>query len=271
MISIIEIETVSQGEGIIPFAGPPLRKALFKAVSSQNSLLARALEMSSNKIFVEALLRDKKQLPCGFQDELVYIGSEYRGSIIIFDNSTIADAVRRWVYKKPLIRIKDVTFKIVGHSYQEINIEDFIQDQPCKNFRIRFLTPTCFRRSSTPYCYLYPNSKIIASSASSVWNALSPKKGPETRIMSIWTDLSVIETGYEICTTKPIEISEGRTLVGFMGWVNYKVMDHPEWHAGSHEEMSIWLSTYLRFAELSGVGYMRNAGFGKIRFEIKRR
>ncbi len=271
MISVIEIEAVSQGEGIVPFTGPPLRRALFKALSSQNPLLAKALEMSSNKIFVEAFLRDRRQLPCGFQDDLVYSGSEYRGSVIIFDDKTLVEAVKGWVYKKPTITIRDVPFKVVGYSYQEIDIEDFIQDQPCKNFRIRFLTPTCFRRTSTPYCYLYPNSKMVVSSASAVWNALSPKKGPETRIMSMWADLSVVETGYELCTTKPVEISEGRTLVGFMGWVNYKVVDHPEWHSGSHEEMATWLNTYLRFAELVGVGYMRNAGFGKIRFEVKRR
>lgn len=271
MISVVEIEALSQGEGIIPFSGPPFRRAIFRVLSSQNPLLAKALEVSSNKVFVEALLRDKKQIPCGFQDDLVYSGSEYRGSVIIFNDTTVADAIRGWLYKKPTITIGDVPFKVTGHSYQEINIEDFVQEQPCKNFRIRFLTPTCFRRASTPYYYLYPNSRMVVSSASSIWNALSSKRGPETRIMSIWANLSVVETGYELCTTKPIEIGDGRTLVGFMGWVNYKVVDHPEWHSESHEDMATWLNTYLRFAELVGVGHMRNAGFGRIRFEIKRK
>ncbi len=271
MITIIEIEATSQGEGIIPFTGPSLRRILFKTLSSQNPLLGKALEMASNKIFVEAFMKDRRQLPCGFQEELVYPGSEYRGSIIIFDEDTIANAVKGWLYKKPVIKIRDIPFKITGYSSQEIKIEDFIQEQPCKNFRLRFLTPTCFRRAITPYCYLYPNSKLVISSVASIWNALSPRKGPDTKIMTMWADLSVVETGYELCTTKPVEIGEGRTMVGFMGWVNYKVVDHPEWHAGSHEEMAIWMNTLLRFAELIGVGYLRHFGFGKVRFEIKRR
>lgn len=271
MISIIEIEATSQKDGVIPFTGPFLRAALLKSISSQDPLLAKALEMSSKKIFVEALRRERKQMPCGSLEEPVYIGSEYRGSIIVFDDDTVSEAVKSWVFKKPTITIKEVPFKIVGYTHQEINILDFIQDKPCRNFRIRFLTPTCFRRATSQYCYLYPSPRMVISSLASAWNALSPKKAPETRLIATWADLSIMETGYELCTTKPVEMGGEKTFVGFLGWVNYKVIDHPEWHRSSHEEMATWLSTLLMFGELIGVGHMRNMGFGRMKFEVKRK
>ncbi|MEM2603486.1 MAG: CRISPR system precrRNA processing endoribonuclease RAMP protein Cas6, partial [Candidatus Korarchaeum sp.] len=68
-----------------------------------------------------------------------------------------------------------------------------------------------------------------------------------------------------------VEMGGEKTFVGFLGWVNYKVIDHPEWHRSSHEEMATWLNTLLMFGELIGVGHMRNMGFGRIRFEVKRK
>ncbi len=271
MISIIEVEATSQGDGVIPFTGPFFRAAVLRSISSQDPLLAKALELSSKKIFVEALRKERKQMPCGSLEEPVYIGSEYRGSIIIFNDNVISDAIKSWIFKKPTITIKDIPFKVTSYMHQEINILDFIQENPCRNFRLRFLTPTCFKRATSQYCYLYPNPRLIVSSLASAWNALSPKKGPETRLAATWADLSVVETGYELCTTKPVEMSGEKTFVGFMGWVNYKVIDHPEWHRSSHEEMAKWLATYLMFGELIGVGYMRNMGFGRIKFEVKRK
>ncbi len=271
MITVIEVSAVSDNEGIIPFSGPPFRKALVSSLSSQDPLVARVVEMHSNKLIVTPLLRDKDYVTCGYQEEIVYPGVTYRGRVVILGEELV-NPVKGWLYKKPTIKIGEVSFRVSGYSVTQKDVREFIQEKPCKNFRIRFKTPTCFRRATTPYCSLYPRMGQIVASAMRSWNQVAPDdlKIRDYRILTVWSDLSVVETGYNLCTTKPVEIGEGRGIVGFVGWVNYKVVDHPEWHAGSHEEMTTWMNTLLTFASYIGVGYLRRAGFGVISYEVKR-
>lgn len=267
-IYLIDLYFSSRGEGEIPFSGPHLMDSIRKAVMSSDPIMARAAELNEISVY-PFMPKEGWRSWCRYQGMHVSNGERFQSKVVIFSGE-VFNVVRSWLLKRPSIRIGEINFLLNDVSWTELNYSSFIIKEPSKSFRLVFMTPTCLKRSEPQLCYLYPNMRTIISSLASIWNRRADIKCPDPRTMGTWASLSLIETGYELCTSRPIQLQGNRYLVGFVGWVNYRVADHPEWRKEDHSMMAAWAQTLLRLGELSGVGIARSIGFGKIRYSASR-
>ncbi len=263
---VLEVILISGGEGELPISGGPFRRILLHALDSVDPLTSRSLKTSgaySNLVVTPPFDGERPSIGCGDRSIPVTRGMEMRIRITS-DSRKISEIMRSWLGRKPSMRVGDVVFEVGGVRSREVGVPPLGRNPP-RSFRLRFLTPTSFRRASTPYCRLFPIAAIMLPRMARVWNRLIGSDDVNPGEIASWADLSVVETGHSICTVIPARF-EGGDLVGFVGWANYKIIDHPSWTKEEHEFMAAWVARLLRLAEIVGLGSGRQHGMGVVRF-----
>lgn len=264
----IKLSLISMSDGLLPFSGVDVRAAILRAITSIEPFLARSIRSGSFHIHVTSILEsDSMDYRCGSQDISVTRGSPYHIRIVS-DSEKLSQVLRSWMLRNPRISLGGITFEASDMRVSEVDLSE-LQEESHRNFRIYFLTPTCFHKTQSPYCSLFPAAGYVFQSLASNWRKFNPSSSIDPRRFRRWAQLSLAETGYELCTSKPLKLPDGRNTVGFLGWTNYKHLLHPSWSEDEHERMlkTSWL--LLRFGEYVGVGLGNTVGFGRIKVEPK--
>ena len=265
---MIKLSLISMADGLLPFSGVGVRSAILKAISSVEPFIARSIRSGAFHIHVTSILETESiDYRCGSQDINVTRGSPYHIKIIS-NSKKLPQILRSWIFRNPRLSLGGITFDISDMRVNEVDLSE-IQEEAHKNFRIYFLSPTCFHKAQSPYCSLFPAAGFIFQSLASNWRKFNPDSNINPRQFRRWAQLSLAETGYELCTSKPLRLPDGRNTVGFLGWTNYKHVLHPGWAESDHEKMlkTAWL--LLGFGEFIGVGLGNAVGFGRIKVEPK--
>ncbi len=265
----IFLELTAHEDGELTATGEPLRRAILRVMSSADPLTARAIRMAGprGQIIASPLYTGSRPLvECSERAVGISRGATYRARVVTFSDAA-STLIRNWAARSPKVRLSGMEFEVSSVEAERLGWEEIYVDEPVKAFRVNFLTPTLFRRQSTPYCRLFPLPSMLIHSLASSWNRLRGD-GPRIRDVVSWARLSVVETGHELCTSRPIEVG-GENVVGFVGWTHYKCIMHPNWSPKEHEEMAVWAGRLLRLGELVGVGAHRQNGLGIIRFSPK--
>ena len=267
----LDINMICREDGILKFAGSELLSAFKRAIRSMDPMASRILDSSySSEMVVSPPMPSVPwRAWCGTQEFQVSSGDSLEARVVLF-NGNLFNPLRVWLLKKPVMRLGEISLEVRDTFWSEYTYDSLMTREPLRSFRIKFLTPTCLRKASTVYCDLYPNPRKMLFSLSALWNLRSPIKCPRPKIISTWAALSIVETGYELCTSRPIPLGVGKSVVGFVGWVNYKVIEYPGWEREAHSSMAAWANTLFRFGEMCGVGVGRSIGFGKIHLELKK-
>ncbi len=267
----LDINMTCREDGELGLAGSELLSTFKRAIRSTDPMASRILDSSySSEIVVNPPIPPVPwKAWCGTQEFQVNTGDSLEAGVVLF-NSNLLNPLRVWLLKKPIIRLGEISLEVKDAFWSEHTYDSLITKEPLHSFRIKFLTPTCLRKASTVYCDLYPSPRKILFSLSALWNLRSPVKCPRPKIISTWAALSIVETGYELCTSRPIPLGADKSVVGFVGWVNYKVIEHPGWEREAHSSMAAWANTLFRFGEICGVGVGRSVGFGRIHLELKK-
>ncbi|HIE23571.1 MAG TPA: CRISPR-associated endoribonuclease Cas6 [Candidatus Korarchaeota archaeon] len=264
----IKFSLISMSDGLLPFSGVGVRSAILKAIASVEPFLARSIRSGAFHIHVTSILEsDSIDYRCGSQDISVTRGSPYFLKIIS-DSKRLPQILRSWIFRNPKLSLGGIVFDISDMRVNEVDISEF-EGESHRNFRIYFLSPTCFHKAQSPYCSLFPAAGFIFQSLASNWRKFNPESDINPRQFRRWAQLSFAETGYELCTSKPLRLPDGRNTVGFLGWTNYKHVLHPGWSEKEHEEMLKKSWMLLRFGEYIGVGLGNTVGFGRIKVEPK--
>jgi len=265
----IFLELTAHDDGELVVTGEPLRRAILRVLSSADPLTARAIRMAGSRghIIVSPLYTGSKpEVECSERAIGVSRGATYRARVVTFSDA-VSSMIRNWAARNPRVRLAGVEFEICSVESETVEWDEVERQDSVKAFRISFLTPTLFRRQATPYCRLFPLPSLMIHGLAVSWNSLR-RDGPRPREVASWARLSVVETGHELCTSRPIEV-ETENVVGFVGWAHYKCIMHPNWSPKQHEEMSAWAAKLFKLGEFVGVGAHRQNGLGIIRFSPK--
>jgi len=264
----IKLSLISMADGLLPFSGVGVRSAILKAIASVEPFLARSIRLGTFHVHVTSILEsDSIDYRCGSQDINVTRGSPYYIKIIS-NSEKLPKIMRSWIFRNPKLSLGGITFDISDMRVNEVDFSE-LKEESHRNFRIYFLSPTCFHKSQSPYCTLFPAAGFIFQSLATNWRKFDPSSDINPRQFRRWATLSFAETGYELCTSKPLRLPDGRNTVGFLGWTNYKHVLHPGWAESEHERLLKISWTLLRFGEYVGVGLGNSVGFGRIKVEPK--
>ncbi len=265
---MIKLSLISMADGLLSFSGAGVRSAIMKAITSVEPFLIRSIRSGTFHIHVTSVLEsDSIDYRCGSQDINVTRGAPYFVKIVS-NSEKLPQILRSWTFRNPRLSIGGITFDI---SDLRVSEADFSEEgeESHRSFRIYFISPTCFHKAQSPYCSLFPAAGFIFQSLASNWRKFNPDSKIEPRQFRRWAQLSLAETGYELCTSKPLRLPDGRNTVGFLGWTNYKHILHPGWAENEHEKLLKISWTLLRFGEFVGVGLGNTVGFGRIKVEPK--
>ena len=118
-----------------------------------------------------------------------------------------------------------------------------------------FITPTYFKSRERSGLILLPLSECVISSAARIWNTFI-SRDYDTKKLGELARKNIIITAHEIRTIKPIRISKGRVMIGFVGRVTYEILD---------KNLAETFIKLVKLAEITNVGGGRTAGFGVIK------
>ncbi len=131
--------------------------------------------------------------------------------------------------------------------------------KPLKELIFDFVTPTTFKKGR--YDYVLPEPYLVFKSLLNKWNAFSPIKISDKKLLS-FVKKNILISGCWI-KTKKTELMSRAKITGFSGRVFFYVANFDE------EKLKI-LNALSRFAEFSGVGRKTTMGFGKVKLAQKR-
>ncbi|RLG46846.1 MAG: hypothetical protein DRO06_03765 [Thermoproteota archaeon] len=264
-IYVVDIKLLAEEEGELPPSGTYFRKIVIRALRSVDPLTIRSVLSSGLPITVSPFYRGPyPHVRCPAGPLPIVRGQEYKVRVVS-SSSQVGEILRGWLSSRQRVVIEGVPLEYRESRVSEVSWDEIYSEEAVWSFRVRFLTPTSFRRSTTPYCRLFPLPSMLFGRLAAIWRRVSPYEAPDLREFVRWADLSVVETGYDLCTIPPVRV-DGEDLVGFLGWVNFKVIEHPNWSPDEHEELAAWTARLLRMGELTGVGAGRTHGMGIIRF-----
>jgi len=163
------------------------------------------------------------------------------------------------------IRFVKSDFQICGVDVERKGFVDFARDcwsrEVPPRIVLRFRTPTQFRIKGRKFPYVFPDAIRVFGNLSSVWNSFAPKDlHVDVDDFVDWVSRNVYVRAYEL-KSRSVYSKKGVPVVGFLGWVEYRVLDRNHMYAK-------WLYILTNFAEYSNVGWGRTAGFGAVTYHI---
>lgn len=265
---VMNLSLVALDEETIPFSGSGLRSSIVRAVSHTDPFLNRSIRAGRLHLYVTSLLSGGRlEYKCGSQDLNVTRGSSYRVKITA-DSERVPSALKVWMLRNQRLTMHNIPFELGELRVKQVDLNS-IEKEPHRSLRIRFLSPTCFHEAQSPYCAIFPEARKIIGPLASSWVNITSRSDVDPKEIRKWAHFSMAETAYELCTSKPLELPDGRKAVGFLGWTNYKHLFHPEWSEDVHEDLLGRFWMLLRFGEHIGVGLGNTMGLGLIRCEAR--
>jgi len=245
------------------YNGPLMRAAFLKIIQNQNPSLADNLHDTDKRspYYITSLKPSpfiNVKTGKNRKEYQVRTGQKYFSKINVLEEDVFKTLISGLFTDSNLkkIRIGNIYFSIDNIEVNSYGLDDLLK-KDVTNVKISFNSPTFFKTTDGAAGIEYfPRPTTIFKFIVNQWNSfpVEEKHMPPTDFLD-WIRKNVKISSFKIRTDSS-HVMKKVPIMGTIGWVKYS------WK--NEENISKWIPILLKYAELTGLGGLRTAGYGEI-------